>query len=356
MKKILLLSGLLSNVAFGQISLSEQHFPVANESFIMSTTLDPLIDFSSTGANYTWDFSTLTSSSQKTLATSPMSQAGTLSNFFFGAMAPAAYRADYFASTTDLPLSQLTAALPITIDDVRLFTNNTTAAITSIGYELQVSGQGIPAKSDTIEKRYVLPLNFGDSYQSRGYTKLDLNPIYDAQWKQYRTRSSQVDGYGTITTPFGTFTALRIHHTINELDSIYLSVAGNGIWVPLDVPEAHEYEWRAATEKEAILRIRTNVILGNETVTGIEYRDNYLSLNENNSVSLTISPNPAIDELLVKSDENLDSWMIVSMNGTIVSTGHFDSPVIDVRELQKGQYTLIVRTENGINSQSFVKQ
>jgi hypothetical protein len=240
-----------------------------------------------------------------------------------------------------------------------LFTNNTSAAITSIGYELVFNGQGIPAKSDTIESRYVLPLTFGDSYQSRGYTRLNLNPIYDAEWKQYRTRSTQVDGWGSITTPFGTFDALRIHHTITELDSIYISLAGNGFWLPLDVPEAHEYEWRSTADKEAILRIRTNVIFGTEAVTGIEYRDNYLALNEFSDIALRLSPNPSSDELVITTESELKNWMIVSTNGTVVSSGSFsvaNSPSIDVRPLTAGTYTLIVQSELGVHSASFVKQ
>jgi hypothetical protein len=359
MKKLLLLSGLVSTVSFAQISLTESHFPIANEDFIMSIAIDPSIDYMSTGANFTWDFSGLTSTSQKTISTNPMSQAGQLSNFFFGSLAPVAYRADYFASTTDIPIGQLTSQLPITIDDVSLFTNNTSAAINSIGYELVFSGQGIPAKSDTIETRYVLPLNFGDSYQSRGYTRLNLNPIYDAEWKQYRTRSSQVDGWGSISTPFGTFDALRIHHTITEFDSIYITLDTIGFWIPLDVPETHEYEWRSTSDKEAILRIRTNVIFGNETVTAIEYRDNYLALDENSNISVMISPNPVTEELVVSAEQPLTQWLIVASNGAIVSTGVFDlnlSPKVDVRHLTSGTYTLIVRGESGIHSTPFVKQ
>jgi hypothetical protein len=359
MKKLLLLSGLISTVTFAQSTLTESHFPTVNEDFIMSVAIDPTIDFLSTGANYTWDFSGLNSSSQRTISTNPISQAGQLSNFFFGPFAPTPYRADYFASTTDIPLAQLTAQLPVTIDDVSLFTNNTSAAITSIGYELVFNGQGIPAKSDTIESRYVLPLTFGDSYQSRGYTRLNLNPIYDAEWKQYRTRSTQVDGWGSITTPFGTFDALRIHHTITELDSIYISLAGNGFWLPLDVPEAHEYEWRSTADKEAILRIRTNVIFGTEAVTGIEYRDNYLALNEFSDIALRLSPNPSSDELVITTESALKNWMIVSTNGTVVSSGSFsvaNSPSIDVRPLTAGTYTLIVQSELGVHSASFVKQ
>jgi hypothetical protein len=358
MKKLLLLSSLCASVSFAQITLTETNFPVANEDYILSTTTDLGIDYSSTGANYTWDFSGLVSQGQKTYSTLPLSQAGALSQFFFGSFAPAPYKADYFASTTDIPLAQLTSMLPITIEDMVLFTNNTSSAITSIGYELTISGQGVAVKSDTIETRYELPLNYTDSYSSRGYTSLDMNPIYDAKWNQHRLRTSQVDGWGSITTPFGTFDALRIHHTIEEMDSIYITVAGLGTWLPLNVPEAHEYEWRSTSDKEAILRIKTNVILGNETVTAIEYRDQFLGINENETIAVSVGPNPTTDILHVVADVSVNEYLIIDNRGQIIEKSNATSQSFDIHTagLSAGSYNLVVLTNSGVSSTVFVKQ
>ena len=91
------------------------------------------------------------------------------------------------------------------------------------------------------------------------------------RWRQRRKRTTQVDGWGEITTPYGTFSALRIHHRIVESDSIRVSVGGFNNWVGIPIPVAHEYEWRAVGEKEPILVIKTNEISGGENVTAIEY-------------------------------------------------------------------------------------
>ena len=64
------------------------------------------------------------------------------------------------------------------------FSKKTTDSITSIGYAVSVSGTEVPFKSDTIETRYKFPLNYGDQYSSRGYSLMDLNPVYNGVLKQ----------------------------------------------------------------------------------------------------------------------------------------------------------------------------
>jgi hypothetical protein len=358
MKRLLLLSSLCASTSFAQITLNESNFPIANEDFILSTTTDPQIDFATTGANYTWDFSSLVSQGQRTYSTLPLSQAGTLSQLFFGVFAQAPYKADYFASTTDIPLAQITSFLPITIEDMTLFTNNTSIAINSIGYELSINGQGVAIKSDTIETRHALPLTYGDNYESRGYTSLDMNPIYDAKWNQHRHRISQVDGWGSITTPFGTFDALRIHHTIEEMDSLYITAFGISTWIPLSIPEAHEYEWRSTSDKEAILRIKTNVILGNETVTAIEYRDQFLALDENQAIEVTVGPNPTIDVLHVSTKEMVKEYLIIDSKGQILvrNTSNGSSFDVNTAAFSAGHYNIVVLTQSGVSSAKFIKQ
>lgn len=361
MKQVLLLLLILaSNCVFAQITLTDQHFSGANESFVISTTTDPSIDYSLTGANVTWDFSSLVAIGQKGYLTKPVSTAALYSQLLFGSFAPLAYKATYFASTTDLPLAQLTTALPISIEDISLFTKKNSTAITSVGYELLINGQGIAVKSDTIEKRYVLPLNFGDAYSSRGYTALDINPIYNAQLRQRRLRTSVVDGYGTITTPFGSFSALRIKHEIIENDSVFLAIGGTtGFWLPLPIPMAYEYEWRAVEEKEPILLIKTALTLGSETVTAIEYRDQFLGLGiGENNVEVTVGPNPANDKLIVSAAALIEQWSLVSMNGQVVRTSNHlaNTLTIDLSNLARGEYQLILQTSKGISCQKFLKQ
>lgn len=359
MKAILLLCTLFPTMLMAQITLTEADFAGGDESLIMSIAVDNSIDFASTGANYSWDFTHLTPETQRFRGFMGMSGLPMFINAVYVATILTQYQATYHLPSTDLPLDQAGAFLPISITDLHQYTRKASNGITSVGYSVNIEGTSLPVKSDTIETRYKLPMNFGDTYSSRGYTNFDMNPFFDAIFRQYRQRESQVDGWGTVTTPYGTFDVLRVKHTISEVDSIRIDIFGNQTWIPIPVPDTYIYEWITNGEKDAVMRITTNDILGNEVVTGIEYKDyDYgLGLNEL-SAEIEIYPNPATDVLSVKNVAPNSTYKIVDMKGTEVMNGTLSTPItsIDVATLQNGMYQLIVGDGHQIGHKTFVKQ
>ena len=210
--------------SWGQITLTTADFANGGDTVRMSFTTDPTIDYSSTGANYTWDFSGLVAEEQVLRDFKDMGQASTLVNFMFGSFAATEYQATYFAESEAIPLDQIGGFLPVNISEVNMMTKNSADSITSVGFSVVVEGTEVPFKSDTIETRYKFPANYGDVYSSRGYSNMDLNPISNSIWRQHRLRNSNIDGWGTITTPLGTFDALRIRHDIQESDSLFFEI------------------------------------------------------------------------------------------------------------------------------------
>jgi hypothetical protein len=365
MKKILyFLAIFFSAQVFGQITLTQADFATTNDTVRMSSASDPTIDFATTGPSQNWDFSNLIPTIQGIKHFQPVSNAGAFVNFIFGTFAPAKYQASYFLPSTDLPLQQITSFLPIGIQDVFQFTKRTADSITSVGIAMTVSFNGsattIPIQSDTIETPYDFPLAFGNTHFSRGATSVDFNPIYNAKWNQHRTRLTTVDGYGSITTPFGTFEALRIRHDIDEIDSLYTELPFiGGAWIPLDIPVSHQYEWWTNGEKEPLLRINTTEIFGNETVTAIEYRDIYrpevASISENDiSSQMNIYPNPADEHIEIKAPFEIETLSIYNASGQTVYFSDCSSIQfsIDVSSFEPGIYWIYGRTEQGTSVQS----
>ena len=220
-----------------------------------------------------------------------------------------------------------------------------------------ISGTEVPFKMDTIETRYKFPLNYGDVYNSRGYLNLDMNPIYNGIWRQYRQRSSIVDGWGSITTPYGTFDALRIDHFITEIDSLMIEV-GIPIWVELPIPDSHQYEWIAAGEKEPILRITTSDVLGNQTVTAIEYRDiNSTGIDELRN-EISIFPNPSSELIHITNIQFNSEYSIFSVDGKLVQVGEITilNNGIDVSALADGMYSFVLKSEDEHSRTSFLKK
>lgn len=340
---------------FGQITIQEPDMSDGGDTAWVSTAVDLSIDFMTTGPNQTWDYSNLVSNGQNLVELFDMSNASIGSLALFGFFAPSKYQATNFASSTDIPLAQISTFLPVSITDVFKFSKNSPDSITSVGFSVVIEGIEVPFQSDTIETRYKFPMNYGDSWYSRGYSNLDMNPIYNGIWRQYRERTSNVDGWGSITTPYGTFDALRVDHLIQESDSIYMEIFGNGTWIPLPIPESHEYEWWTNGQKEPILRITTSDVLGTETVTDIEYRDFLMNtgLNELDQ-SLKVFPNPTSEFVSINGLNKSYDYRIYSVKGKLVQEGIMSSK-IDVSRLDNGNYQLILLGATQNATYSFIK-
>lgn len=361
MKKFLLAALLFPTfILTGQITLNQADFATGSDTIRMSQSTDLTLDFLSTGPNSNWDYSSLIPSSQKVKNFRPSSSLSFLSSFIFGTFAPTRYKASYFIESTDLPIAQIGTILGIPISDVFAFSRVTADSVTSIGFSMVADGTEIPFKSDTIEKRYDFPIQFANTTFSRGYTSIDLNPTYDAIFLQHRQHSSTVDGWGSITTPYGTFNALRIKHEITELDSIY--VGAFSFWLPIPVPPSNVYEWWTNGQKEPILRIKTSTILGTETATSIEYRDQDRGLDagltELNS-EFSIFPNPVKDQLSVLSEKLMDKVLILDITGKEIKNitiSPANQMQLNISDLEKGVYYLKVISSNTIGIKSFVKE
>ena len=359
MKLILLL--IITFPFFGntQITLTTTDFSDGGDNSWISNVTDNGIDFSTTGQNMTWDFSGMVSTGQTQKEYFNLSSSSQLIQILFGVFASSQYKATNFVNSDALPLDQIPSGiLPVTISNVRQFSKNSNDSITSIGLTISVDGNEIPFKSDTIETRYKFPLLYGNSYSSRGFTEIDLNPATNIIWRQYRQRFSTVDGWGSITTPYGNFDVLRIDHFIQETDSILIDALGNPTWIPLAIPDSHQYEWITNGEKEPILRITTTILNGNETVTNIEYKDNEIVGLDELENQFTVYPNPTNSTLTINGIQQKITYSIFSIDGKEVFSGELSTMKnqIDVHSLTEGSYQIILSQKGRSINLPFLKK
>lgn len=357
--RLILLTLLLTSSYFGksQITVSSADFAVTGDTVRMSSANDPTIDFLTTGPNQSWNYSYLLPTNQVLNKYSDISGLGALITLAYGMFAPPKYQASYHLPSTNLPLDQVSGFLPIEISDPKTFSRLTSDSLAAVGYALSIEGNEIPFKADTIEAYYKFPLDYLSSYEGMGHIDIDMNPYYEGRWIQKRWRSSEVDGWGTITTPYGTFDALRVRHTITEIDSLQISFLGSPMWVELPIPMNYSYEWWTNNEKDAILRINTRRVGGNEVVTDVSYRDNYISLaaiNEKENVEISVYPNPVTTELNVSGLNDYFTYSIIDPAGKVVMSGQAIDK-ISVDTLDSGNFILVLRTKDRIHQHQFIK-
>jgi hypothetical protein len=331
---------------YAQITVAVADHANANDTVRFSQAAITTLDLQTTGPNAIWDFSQLSAQTQTIKNYAPLDFSSFLIIATYGPIASTPYRASYHNPSTALPIEQFSAFLPIELSNLTQYSKRTSSAITSIGYSIDVQGQGLPFKSDTIETRYELPLQFNDTYNSRGYTYVDLNPAADIKFIQHRQRTSTVDGWGTLTTPFGTFQALRIRHDITESDSIFQTFFGQGAWIAPPTFQTTEYEWWTNNKKDYLLKvIEGGFGQQGQGITSIEYQDEYLGLDAGITdldQQLVISPNPCTDLLFFQTPLAFENIEVYDQLGNLIQTYSNESLVgyLDFSALPTGTYTM----------------
>jgi hypothetical protein len=348
-------------IAFSQITLSENDFPNAGDTIRYSYSSNPVIDYAFNGSGITWDFSALVPDSQNVKNVKSMNDASINVILNYGPFAPSKYRASYFNENRDLPLDQLSQFLPVEISEINLYTKSLTDSITALGYSINVNGQTVPFQSDTIETKYKLPLNFGSTYSSRGYTSVDFNPIADFKFKQYRKRNSEVDGFGTLITPFGSFEVLRIKHVIQETDSVYQTFFGTGFWIGIPPTITTEYEWFGNGKKDALLKIIEVNVNGNSQIRSVEYQDIYRELTSSISEiknEIEVYPTLTEEKININSPIEISEFEIWDSQGKIELKGllNENNASVNISELSLGLHFLKLKMASESFVFRFIKQ
>jgi hypothetical protein len=288
---------LLPVVADAQITIVSGDMPVAGDTFrISNAATSTPIDLSLTGTNYTWDFSNLTPISQTVDSFVSVSSTGIfyILTFSFGANA-----ANVVQKGGDF------AALPqFQVSDVYSFYNRSASSYRQVGLGGTVSLVPTPlpitfGNQDTI---YKFPMNYGNQDSCDSDYGISLAGL--GAYQAYQKRVNNVDGWGTVITPYGTFNALRIVAELTGTDSLYLDTLGQGF--NLTRPLTREYKWLANGEGVPVIEITTQVLGPIEQITEIRYKDSLYVAGVNDIkpslYKAALFPNPSSDIAMLRGD------------------------------------------------------
>lgn len=342
---------LFANVSHAQISIAATDFPGKSDTVRYSNSNSFLANFIATGANFTWNFGNLGAQSQTLLEHTDPDDADVFTQSLFGSTVLPTYRATYFLPARELPLAVVSNIVDLPVEEIYRFYRKTNQEMTVVGLSIAAAGFAVGKRADTIEIAYKFPMTFGQTYSSKGYVNLDFSAFAPFALKQYRQRDSEVDGWGTIITPYGSFDCLRIHHIIQELDSILIDLGEGPQWTPVDIPTIHEYEWWTKDQKGPILKAKANEIFGFPIVNEIQFRDKYrpelnVGLEELNASQFQIYPNPSKDFFSIRSTEDIEHIEITNPIGQVVMHSQ-QVQNIDVTQFTQGIYFLKITTTKG---------
>lgn len=241
-------------IADAQITINSLDFANPNDTVRTSRSANVSgFDFAATGTNHSWNFSALPFETQR------------LDTFFTIQQVPPIFLLTFFKVANLANKLGIQQILPgVEISTAWQFVNNGLTNYRDWGYGLILAEIPLPLRFTTPDLLYNFPLNYNQAFNSNAFLEYPLPGV--GYISIARNRQNHVDGWGSLTTPYGTFATLRVKSTVRESDSIYIDSIGQGIRINRSYIE---YKWLAKNQKIPLLVATSDSLLG----TFLVYKD-----------------------------------------------------------------------------------
>ncbi|MBL0356701.1 MAG: PKD domain-containing protein [Chitinophagaceae bacterium] len=252
--------------ANAQSTYTMANFASNNDTFYLTKAQISNNKFDTTGANITWNFSTLTGNSQRRLIYRLPTQTG-----FTTLQWP------YIANSNNVNLSstdgQTTAVLGLqqTNPNDYFLKNNNYLREKASSYTVIVNNYTVNVKNiyDNPDTLYKFPLQYNNTNASHSAYTISIPDLYYRN--SHSTRVDTVKGWGTVITPHHTYTnALQLVSNVMQIDSVAIA---NQPVVTNDTVMYREIKWFDPSEKNPVLYVKQTKT-GNLFITSsVEYLD-----------------------------------------------------------------------------------
>jgi PKD domain len=262
------LAVLMVSDVHAQTSYTSADFAASGDTFYLTKAQPGNFNFDTTGANITWNYAALQGISQRRLIYRLPTQTG-----FSFAQWPYLYNsANVNLSSTDGQTIAVFGLQQTNPNDYYLkntaYLRQKASSYTAVLNGLSVNVRNVYDNADTI---YKFPFTYNAVSSSKAAYTISIPP--DLYFRSQRlSRQDTVKGWGTVITPYGTFTnCLKYVSTITAIDSIVV----NGVPVITnDTVVSRELKWFDPSRRYPLLTVKQSRV-GNQYVTqSVEYLDN----------------------------------------------------------------------------------
>jgi hypothetical protein len=306
-------------------------------------------NYTQTGANFTWNYSTLIPTSQG------------VRSYKSSFLTPYAF---FFLGFNEYgeKIADTLGAGPITITNYYNFykkqTSPTNAYIVD-GSGMTFSSIPVPSYYSDKDELYLFPMTY-PKYDSTTFKfstpSTTLIPIV---YSKSGYRVTKVDGWGTVTTPYGTANCLRLVTTEYSKDTIKNSI----IPFPIGFNNfQRSYQWLTSASKIPFLEVSGSLVGTLFTPTQVRYRDNYViftGINEEQNISaMQLYPNPVKDKLYFNASLKDNARIeIYSVSGQLISEQtNNEFSFIDVSSLSQGLFVVKITESTKTHFFKFIKE
>jgi len=320
-----------------QITLVRADFPVMDDMLRVTDTDATGLDLAATGADYTWDFSRLPARGQQIMEYKN------------------ALHTDYALLFLGLTYFGLK------VEDIGIggygFTDiynfyeidNGKYAVKGIGMKFQ--NIPVAATYSKVDKLYSLPVRFNNKETNDFSFTVSLPSI--GSYKSTGSRTTEVDGWGKITTPYGTFDCLRVKSVVTGTDSIISNIGGFNFGFGIPV-EKVEYHWLAKGQKVPVFCVEGRMVAGNFVPVRTYYRGTEIHKptvvsSDKTAQQWSAFPNPGKSGWQMSLPLSGCDWqlLIYDTKGSLVRQQQVTSGswYVDMNGAQSGQYVAVLQKE-----------
>lgn len=204
-----------------------------------------------------------------------------------------------------------------------------------------------------------LPYHYGDNHNYNitevGYSGLYINGALSDSTKAVSHVSGIVivDAWGTMITPTGTFSVLRVKETQEFVDSLFTWTDNEWVFDHADPGSNLSYSW--SSDQYGYI----GEIYVDERANGLNFLVSQTVVNSNN-ITLPekqnyIIPNPATDAINIQLTGMIDKVLIYDMSGQL-QMSCTNQKRIDISRLNEGLYIAKIFTQRGTVVEKFIKK
>lgn len=332
--------------SIAQITIHRNDLPIINDTIRVTQFDVSGIDYSTTGADYHWDFSTIGGTDEEVME--------------FKAALQTDYKL-YFLGLTYFGLKGEDLTIGgYGLEDIYNFyeIDNSKYGIKGIGVKFQDAP--LAAVYSKMDKIFSLPLKFGQTDDSQYAFKVEIPSL--GTYKGDGTRTTIVDGWGKITTPNGSYDCLRTYSVANGTDSIIASIFGFELKLGLPVQKV-EYQWWAKNQKVPVMSVEGRIIGGRFVPT----KSYYKGINRHLSTSIHTTKKDFDWNVIQRSDISWEIRLnepsthqllqVYSLDGKMIKSIKLNNTFTYVDlNIPEGIYVFVLESEKGILFKKVLKK
>ncbi len=318
-----------SVAATAQITINQADMAVIGKTVILAyDNGTPGLTPGATGANQTWNFSSVTSTDQDTLV---------------------------FSNTAGTPHASHFPAANVYIPNLGIYlVKNSSGVFIDGGSDPQMMGMMIDFNPN--EQIISFPNTYQSTFSntsayaySDSTSQIPLPGVDSIRIKHSKVKNAVTDAWGNITTPAGTFGSIRVKSVEVSKDSIFLHIPIVGWSYFQDNQDTNtHYAWFAQGRFFPVFEMD---VATDGSVNGMDYlKIDPVSVNDEKQLAAKVYPNPATDYIHFNTAANSDVTLrVFDVKGAEVrftgsSTGKIDLPVSG---MVNGTYFYIISDEKG---------